>query len=574
VVEKRPVGTGVRSRPGRTYGVFHSSHRAEKPFAGQEELLSRVYPFPWLYLQEPLLSFQDLALNASLMHAAKMFGNQCFQVVSPAPQMQVQSRHHFVDAGNNQQVPQNLGPLFSSVLGSLRDAAVTKYLISRAEEFDRLNEEYLLASGLLLENSFDKMPAAHIDVVIPADVFVRLSCLYGDRLGLLFYVQLTGSPLYQRVHALVKEAATVKIDFKNAKDVAFQSARLAEHALRIVRCIDDSIIRNDANKSYLHQTVGGASQGINNIPVGRRLRNSPFLMNFSGEFSSETISIHEREVNGMRFLVEYKTALSLPNRYLQLSGKVKPYQAQMTAEILRIKNQNWRLRQKPTQYSGQLQVRNYWRTRSGDPRIFTSQELFIQLKSEFNAFFLIDNSCSISPVKIAAMETSITLCLDIIRDHPDVFPFLAAYRQNGGSKKVHLTKLFAGETARMTPAQLGRILYFKSELVNYDAYALYEMLTSHQPEVENRKRTSIVFLFGDSWPVSLNKDTRAEAVEIMETIRSTWPNLVIVYFATSKMIDMNALGYDHYIDLKAEEFSLQSLLEQFKKVMEQVLSAR
>ncbi len=542
-----------------------------KPFACYEDVLQREYPFPRLFFQEPVNFFRDLTLDASLFHSAKLFGNQCYNALFPQTERKVLSRHNFIDVGNDQRKPQDLTSLYRVTVNSLRDKLVSNYLLE-GSGFDDLHEAYLIASALLMENTFSMSPAADLDVAIPAEIFVRLATMYSRRMGMLYFTQMMGSPLYQNVYKLIDKAVAVRVDFADETEVVSKTVIIDEFAMKIVRSIDDSIIRNDT-RVFANESGGNvAGNGNFQSPIGRRLRNNKlFLMNFNFDHLSETISIHEREVNGIPFIVEYKTALNMPSRYAQVSEKVKLYSGQVKEVINRLKNQTISKKQKHAQNSGQVQVRHYWRTSAGDAKIFKSYELKQNPENCFNVFFLIDNSCSISPAKVSVMETIMTLILNVIDGHSDVFPFLAAYRQNGTGKKVFLTKLFDGNTSGHKTRDFGKILYFKSEHVNYDPFALWEMLFVHRKHAKMKNRTNIVMLFGDAWPVSMEKDTRAEAQEIMDTIRKNYPNLIIIYFATNQMYKTEELGYDYYVNVNSEKFNLPTFVWQFQEVIEKIL---
>jgi hypothetical protein len=80
-----------------------------------------------------------------------------------------------------------------------------------------------------------------------------------------------------------------------------------------------------------------------------------------------------------------------------------------------------------------------------------------------------------------------------------------------------------------------------------------------------------VFIVGDAWPVSLEKDAKEEGTQIMRQLREKYPKMVIIYFATNAQYNPEQLGYDYYIKLNSDYFSFESFKVQFQQVILKVI---
>ncbi len=339
---------------------------------------------------------------------------------------------------------------------------------------------------------------------------------------------------------------------------AFLLERLA---LRIADEIDEGA-RYDI-KNYHSGGIGNEAT----VP-GRRLLNNSFFI-FRAEHEEQVVKSYVREIIGNQVFVEILRPRHLPNMFRQLQKKLDKHISDVSGEICKLKSRNIEKRPRDG-YSGLLNTRQAWRKNLEEVNFFQIRNTVDSKKNVFNVFFLVDNSCSI-PSKINTLQQVLTLLVSVMIRHPEIFRSLFAYAQKGTSKTVKLTPLIEGEQASKVK-NFGSLLYFNCKNVNYDPYALHEILYLNENIVRRDRHINLVFIVGDAWPVSFEKSAKEEGMEIMQLLRKKYTNTLLINFATNPTYKPEELGYDYYVNLTSSVFDIASFKLQFQKVILKILN--
>ena len=170
------------------------------------------------------------------------------------------------------------------------------------------------------------------------------------------------------------------------------------------------------------------------------------------------------------------------------------------------------------------------------------------------------------------MQKIIALLVLVIKEHPDIFQTIHAYAQKGTAKTVSLTPLVEGNTRQIK--KFGSLLYFNCKTVNYDPFALNEILQRNNAVFNSKSDNAIplIFVIGDAWPVSMEKDSKREGTDIMRNLRELYPRMVIINIASNPCFNPDELGYDYYITIKSDSFSIASFKKDFEQVILKVVN--
>jgi hypothetical protein len=512
--------------------------------------------FDNLFAHPPLI-FIESSANGTLFYNALQLLVKCYERNAPMKENKVTSRIHF-DANGN---PDNLTNVFKVLVKAFREFMIIKYMIHHSPLLKELHPDFLFSMANFVENNFARNPTADLDVIMPAEVFVRLVCIFRKDLPLIYYRQMTGAYIYQKIsEKILSRLNKIDIDFNNPFDSTNKAEEIEQLAISITHEID-RFIRRDV-EGY---SVKSGSAVKKSIP-GRKLLNNAFFA-FQEETDEEIIDIYSSEVNNTSFIVHIVKARHLPNRFRTIQNQLNKYTSEVTRDIFKLKSKNQQNR-KFLSYCGLLNIQNAYRKNLEDTRFFSVNEKVDRWSNAFDVFFLIDNSCTIPP-KVNTLQQVLVLLTSVISTHPDIFPTIHAYAQKGSNKTVYLTPLIEGDTALIK--NWGSLIYYNCKMVNYDPFALFEILRRNENLLSPGNRIQLVFVVGDAWPVSMENNVKDEGKKIMTFLRNKFPKMVIIDIASNPLYIPEDLGYDYCIRLNSDSFSIASFNQQFKNVILKVI---
>ena len=451
------------------------------------------------------------------------------------------------------------------MIKAFREFVLINYLLKQSAILKELYPDFLFSMSALVENNFVKKPSNDLDVIISTEVFVRLVCIFRKKLPLLFYHQMVYSHLYQKISGkILKELSKIEIDFSSFSDSYNKSYKIEQTALSILHEIDETALRSEIKGYSLQKGVGS-----NTNVLGRKLMNNRFFA-FLEDSDEEVVEYYQSEANNIQFMVQILKPRHLPNRFDAMKKELANETRAVSNAIFKLKTQKEQHR-KFINYSGILNAQRIYRKNLEDTRFFRVNERADRWSNCFNVGMLIDNSCSI-PSKVPSLQKIIALLVLVIKEHPDIFQTIHAYAQKGTAKTVSLTPLVEGNTRQIK--KFGSLLYFNCKTVNYDPFALNEILQRNNAVFNSKSDNAIplIFVIGDAWPVSMEKDSKREGTDIMRNLRELYPRMVIINIASNPCFNPDELGYDYYITIKSDSFSIASFKKDFEQVILKVVN--
>jgi hypothetical protein len=343
--------------------------------------------------------------------------------------------------------------------------------------------------------------------------------------------------------------------------------KIGQLALEITRLTDRQRIHTKGDVPEIGSRQGGQ---VGKLPHGRQdFSKFAFLLNLNGldsiPVSGNTFT---RTVIGQQVTYEILPALAMDTEYQLISESVRVHLFDLIENLKKIKSKQSDSRLIEFQdYGTEIDPINYYR-READMLIFKNQENYLAERTKINLYILRDCSCSIGEEKRKFINKISVLLMESLIAEPYLFHNIVAYSQHStGNKKVTMHKMLLGDVRSIsTPST---ILQDKSSGVNYDAFALYQLITEHVPKVPALTE-ELVVLIGDQWPVSHGKEVKRENHDILSELKHNYPHLIICYIAVNEQYPPADLFYDYFISLKGND-SFQHFIFKFSKMIDNIL---